>query len=357
MLKGNYSTRRLINFSHFLCIFFPAFPISVKCSLESANLRPKALVFPSGIAFDYENFPKIVSICWPVITDLSGNKVIVRDGPTRESVSSNDAVVPSSCLSIRDGASSFSWGKPENKPGTPFINSPVGSSYNNTKVQNDNSDGFPTNTFSPLRIPTLAQPCECPIHTQGMCNGPRLQHVEISAQILLSENSANYNNNDDATVPVMKNQSYPSESNSNHEALCLPHYVTGSLSQTREKEPVFGQVLVSPDSKHPGSNPAIIRKILPVKQPLRVKPLHVSFCLPSDPKPAVVGGLPTSTTDQEVKEIPCSINCSDKQTSNTQAARNNEMQESIEVKVYSQARPSAPLYPPKIPLMNLLFES
>ena len=203
--------------------FLPAFPISVKCSLESANLRPKALVFPSGIAFDYENFPKIVSICWPVITDLSGNKVIVRDGPTRESVSSNDAVVPSSCLSIRDGASSFSWGKPENKPGTPFINSPVGSSYNNTKVQNDNSDGFPTNTSSPLRIPTLAQPCECPIHTQGMCNGPRLQHVEISAQILLSENSANYNDNDDATVPVMKNQSYPSESNSNHEALCLPH--------------------------------------------------------------------------------------------------------------------------------------
>lgn len=306
----------------------------MKCTLESTNLSPKALVFSSGIAFDYKNFPKIVSICWPVITDLSGNKVIVRDGPTRESVSSNDAVVPSSCLSGREGASSFRWGKPENKPSAPFINSPVGSSYNSTEVQNDNSDGFPTNTSNPLRIPTFAQPCECPIHTQGMCKGPGLQHVEISAQILLSENSANYNNNDDATVPVMmKNHSYPSESNSNHVALCLPHHVTGSLSQTREKEPVFGQVLVSPDSKHPGSNPAIIRKILPVKQPLRVKPLHASFCLPSDPKPAGVGVLPTAASDQEMKEIPCSANRSDKQTSNTEAPRNNEMQESIEVKV------------------------
>lgn len=44
-----------------------------------APLQPSAVTFNAGIAFDYINFPRIVSVCWPECNTQAGTSVVVRD--------------------------------------------------------------------------------------------------------------------------------------------------------------------------------------------------------------------------------------------------------------------------------------
>ena len=335
------------------------YPISVPSSLVDPSLQPTALVFPTGIAFDYENFPKIVSISWPVITDLSGNTVMASDGPTRGTslgiASSND--IPTTCTNDGAGASVFRWDRPQNEAtdpviSAPVIKAPICASLNNYGVQSEaitsNSNaGCLTNASMRHQMPTLVQADECPpIPAQIMFKRPKLQHVEISAQILFSGNFANCNSNDDASVAGIQDQNQFSLTNPDHVSVCLSDVISGSLSQEKEKEPVFGQVLISPDNKHSDSNQAVIRKILPGKKSARTKPVHVSFCLPDDPKQST--GSKSTTLNQEKNELlPCFSHpsveqlsdqrlegenthfVSDKSTAET--PRNNEVQQNTEV--------------------------
>lgn len=115
-------------------LFSPATVPVVHSSLADPNFQPSALVFRSGIAFDYENFPRILSVCWPVFNIESGTSLIARDGPERsltqisanETITLNNDVPPS-------GGSVFTWGPPHSVPvardpviSTPEKKAPVG---------------------------------------------------------------------------------------------------------------------------------------------------------------------------------------------------------------------------------------
>ena len=112
----------------------PATVPGVHSSLADPSFQPSALVFRSGIAFDYENFPRILSVCWPVFNIDSGTSLIARDGPERsltqisanETITLNNDVPPS-------GGSVFTWGSPHSVPvakdpviSTPEKKAPVG---------------------------------------------------------------------------------------------------------------------------------------------------------------------------------------------------------------------------------------
>lgn len=94
-------------------LFSPATVPVVHSSLADPSFQPSALVFRSGIAFDYDNFPRILSVCWPVFNIESGTSLIARDGPersltqipTNKTITLNNTVPPS-------GASVFTWGPP-----------------------------------------------------------------------------------------------------------------------------------------------------------------------------------------------------------------------------------------------------
>ena len=96
-------------------IFSPATVPIVQTAEPS--FQPSALVFRSGIAFDYDNFPRILSVCWPVFNIESGMSLIARDGPERNltEVSANETINISNDAPL-SGAPVFTWGPPHTKP-------------------------------------------------------------------------------------------------------------------------------------------------------------------------------------------------------------------------------------------------
>ena len=176
-------------------------------SLGDPSLQPSALVFHSGIAFDYDNFPQILSVCWPVFNTQSGMSVIARDGPERgiTQIATNEIITANNHVTVASGPF-FTWDPPHNEPvakdpviSTPDKKTPIGITVCNscevrTEMVTSNAAGGVINTSVPQQNTTSVPPLGiCQSKKQGACYGPTelttLLNVQSSGDKNLKEAS------------------------------------------------------------------------------------------------------------------------------------------------------------------------
>lgn len=180
----------------------PATVPIVQSTLTDSSLQPSALVFRSGIAFDYDNFPKFLSVCWPVFNNESGMSLIARDGPERSltQTPTNEIVTFNNDVPI-SGVPVFTWGPPQSEPvvkdpvmSTPEKKVPIGISIRNsceiqTETITSNTAECVKSTFERQEEATTIPP----VSQKGSCYEPAesttLQKVGISGEKHCEESS------------------------------------------------------------------------------------------------------------------------------------------------------------------------
>ncbi|KAL9964591.1 hypothetical protein ACROYT_G028248 [Oculina patagonica] len=179
----------------------------VQSPLGDPSLQPSALVFRSGIAFDYDNFPKILSLCWPVFNNQSGMSVVARDGPERgvPQIATNEIITTNNHVTV-EGAPPFTWDPPCNEPkaedpviSTPDKKAPIGITVcNPCEVRTETVTGNVANCVKSTTVPQQNTSSVPPLgvyqsQTQGACYGPTeratVTNVEISSDKYPKETS------------------------------------------------------------------------------------------------------------------------------------------------------------------------
>lgn len=177
----------------------------VQSSLGDPSLQPSALVFRSGIAFDYDNFPQILSVCWPVFNNQSGMSAIARDGPARGVTQTTTNEITANNHVTAAGAPLFTWDPPHNEPiakdpviSTPDKKAPIGITVCNscevrTATVTSNAADCVKNTSKRQQNTAAVSPLGiCQTQKQGSC-GPTeratVSNLEISSDKYPKETS------------------------------------------------------------------------------------------------------------------------------------------------------------------------
>ena len=274
------------------------FPI-IPSALGEPSLQPTTLVFPSGVAFDYKNYPKLVSVCWPVTFDQRGNAVLANNVPSNGlSQGIGNGTNSATNQELQDIDSVFRWDHPpkEDKDlvtGTPGIKAPICAS-GQTETSTKSANGCVANPTVLQQMPSLVQPCACPIHEPSMFKRPKLQQTEVGGRVLLNYDSKNghLDENINATSLRILDQNTNLRAQPIHGSLGLLH------DQGNEKHSASGQVLNNGSIKNTYREQATIRQIVG-KVPTRINTFYVSFCMPEETK---------QTTQLEGGDISCSVN-------------------------------------------------
>ena len=282
------------------------FPI-IPSALGEPNLQPTTLVFPSGVAFDYNNYPKLVSVCWPVTVEQSGNSVVANNVPINNGLSRgiNNGTNSTHRQELQDIDSVFRWDQPpkedkEPVTGTPGIKAPICATYNSCNGQNEtltkSASGCVANSTVLQQIPSLVRPCAYPILEPSMFKRPKLQQIEVSGRVVL-----NYNNKDghlDGDINATSLRIL--DQNLNLRAQPKPGSLGSLHDQRNEKQPASGQVLNS----RTYSEQATIRQIVG-KQPTRIKAYHFSFYMPEETKQGtqLEGGDTSHSVNQKKEKL------------------------------------------------------
>ena len=261
-------------------------------------------MFPSGVAFDYKNYPKLVSVCWPVTYDQSGNAVLANNVPSNGlSRGIGNGMNSSTNQELQDIDSVFKWDHPSNEDrdpvtGTPGIKAPICATYNSCSAQAEtltkSASGCVAKSTVLQQIPSLVQPCACPIHEPSIFKRPKLQQIEVGSRVLHNYNSKNGHLDGDinATSLTVLDQNMNMRAQPIHGSL-------GSLhDQGNEKHSASGQVLNNGRIKNTYREQATIRQIVG-KVPTRINTFYVSFCMPDETK---------QETQLEGGDISCSVN-------------------------------------------------
>ena len=255
--------------------------------------------------------------------------MLAKDGPTRALPRGinfgNDADKATTSINQEavESATYFRWDRPHTAAKdpiarTPGIKAPICASHNTCELQTEtnmnNAGGCVSSRSVHQYIPPLVQPCACPIHRHSMFKRPRLQHVEISGQVLLNGKKGIFDNSDATILRILEHTGHPKTQP--NQMSSLPEDFAGSADKEKEGFPVFGQVLISSDRHDADSNKVTIRKILERKPVCtRTKPMHVSSSLPENTIQGTLVSEGTSCPEDQEKPVPCSSNVPNDQSS------------------------------------------
>lgn len=191
-----------------------------------------------------------------------------------------------------EGMSAFRWDRPapetkETMIRAPGMKAPICASYDGCGVQNEgntrNIIGSSCGSSLPHQLPTLVQPCGCPIHAPCMVKRPRLQQIGSSGRVGLTCSSTNgYSNGDVMMSRVMEHKRSPM-AQLNHEALGLPTADILTSGNQNEEEYLASQDKIRKDIKNPDSYQPTVRQIVG-NETSKIKPFNSSICLPGDNK-------------------------------------------------------------------------
>lgn len=232
-------------------LFSPATVPSVQSSLADPSFQPSALVFRSGIAFDYDNFPRILSVCWPVFNIESGMSLIARDAPERSStqVPTNETTTFNNDVPL-SSAPVFMWGPPHSMPvvkdpvmSTSEKKAPIGTSIRDsceiqTKTIISNTDECVKTTSErqekATTVPHVSQKHEGSYYEPA--ESTTLKKVEISGEKHLQESSF-----DEIQVNANRKRSASEEAT-----------IIKVVGQKRTRKPLQATLCLSADNKQRG---------------------------------------------------------------------------------------------------------
>ena len=170
---------------------------------------------PAGLAIDHENYPKLVSIPWPIVLDQQKSYLIVINRPSLDTSDAKNTAQANSInvTQLTEDRSTFKWDCPPVEIKDPVVRAPgqkapMCASTNGCMVQNFTDsigvNGIASNpSWQPRAPPPLIKPNARPIHVQhGVNKRPKLEHAQtrMNGGSLLNNSCSNSQLSDDTAM-------------------------------------------------------------------------------------------------------------------------------------------------------------
>ena len=182
------------NYHCYISLFLSSVCRVIPSSFGNPTNQPStALRFPAsaGLAIDHENYPKLVSIPWPIVLDQQKSYLLVINRPSLDTPDAKNTAQANgiNVTQLAEDASTFKWDCPpaeikDSVVRAPGQKAPMCASTNGCMVQNftdsNGVNGIASNpSLQPRAPPPLINPNARPIHVQhGVSKRPKLEHAQ-----------------------------------------------------------------------------------------------------------------------------------------------------------------------------------
>ena len=248
------------------------------------NQPSTALRFPSGLAIDHENYPKLVSIPWPIVLDQQKNYLLVINRPSLDTPDAKNTGQANSIsvTQLAEDTSTFKWDCPPAEIKDPVVRAPGQKApmcaSSNGFTDSSGVNGITSNpTLQPRAPPPLIKPNARPVHIQrGVSKRPKPEHVQtsMSGGSLLSNNCSNSKLSDDTAMIRFLEQKHLISNQPNCGMVDSP--ATSSISLSQELQPCPRQEVSTRDNPNLNLEHAKVDQTL-LDKFARIKNVHFSL--------------------------------------------------------------------------------